>query len=66
MFDLYFHNNYIYLLQVNYNGAISLSRRFLSAIPQLFPSLTSSIRDSYVFAPLWNFNDIQTTGNNIN
>jgi hypothetical protein len=49
-------------IYIGYNGAFSLSRRFLFRFAKLFPSKYSKIRKSLVFAPLWNYYDIRKAG----
>ena len=48
--------------QISAIGTFSLSGQFLHYYTKLFPSIEHGIKDSVVFAPMWNFYDITKEG----
>ncbi|XP_019862585.1 PREDICTED: mucin-like protein, partial [Amphimedon queenslandica] len=49
-------------IYISIGGTFSMSGRFNYLYPTLFPSSIRGIRDSVVFAPMWNFYDIRREG----
>ena len=53
---------YLYTFQISAIGTFSLSGHFEHYYTKLFPSTKQAIKDSVVFAPMWNFYDIAKEG----
>ena len=51
-----------FIYQISVLGAFSLSGHFKQWYTKLFPSTVSGIKNSVVFAPMWNFYDIAKEG----
>uniref|UniRef100_A0A1X7VD60 EGF-like domain-containing protein n=1 Tax=Amphimedon queenslandica TaxID=400682 RepID=A0A1X7VD60_AMPQE len=49
-------------IYISISGTFSMNGRFNYLYSTLFPSSTHGIRDSVVFAPMWNFYDIRREG----
>ena len=50
------------IYQISVFGAFSLSGHFKQRYAKLFPSTVSGIKNSVVFAPMWNLYDIAKEG----